>query len=190
MIIGLCGKKRVGKDTVADYLVNKYGFVKYSFSQPIKEVAKIMFDFSDEQLYGDLKENEDPRWGISPRHFFQNFGTEYMQYIFPTHFPNSTKTIPNKCFWVKRFMIWYYKEKEKDPNIKVVIADVRFVHEFNSLKKINAYLIKIENDNISNLDTHCSENELNELKKEDYSYIIHNNKSVTELYSEIDKLIK
>ena len=30
MIIGLCGKKRVGKDTVADYLVNKYGFVKYS----------------------------------------------------------------------------------------------------------------------------------------------------------------
>ena len=68
-------KKRVGKDTVADYLVNKYGFVKYSFGQPIKEVAKIMFDFSDEQLNGDLKEAVDIRWGISPRQFFQDFGS-------------------------------------------------------------------------------------------------------------------
>lgn len=190
MIIGLCGKKRVGKDTVADYLVNKYDFVKYSFGQPIKEVAKIMFDFSDEQLNGDLKEVVDIRWGISPRQFFQDFGTEYMQYIFPEHFPNSKKVVPNKCFWVKRFIIWYQKEKEKNPNIKVVIADVRFKHEVDVLKKMKAYLMKIENNRIYNLDTHSSENELNELKKDDYNYIIHNNTSVDTLYENIDTIIR
>lgn len=190
MIIGLCGKKRVGKDTVAGYLVNKYGFVKYSFGQPIKEVAKIMFDFSDEQLNGNLKEKIDPRWGISPRQFFQNFGTEYMQYIFPEHFPDSLKVVPEKCFWVQRFVIWYNNEKKKNPDINVVIADVRFKHEIQVLKTMKSYLIKIDNNRINNLDEHNSENELNELKKDDYNYIIHNNTSIDNLYKNIDTIIR
>ena len=37
MIIGLSGYAQVGKDTVANYLVEKYGFVKVSFADPIRE---------------------------------------------------------------------------------------------------------------------------------------------------------
>jgi hypothetical protein len=35
--IGLSGWARSGKDTVADYLVNKYEYEKVSFSTPMKE---------------------------------------------------------------------------------------------------------------------------------------------------------
>ena len=56
MIIGILGQKRNGKDTCADYLVEHYNFTKVSFADPIKQILKIMFDFNDEQLYGDKKE--------------------------------------------------------------------------------------------------------------------------------------
>ena len=77
-IIGLSGYKGSGKDTVADFLCEKYGFIKYGFADPIKEIAKIMFDFSEDET---LKEVVDERWGISPREFYQKFGTEYGQFI-------------------------------------------------------------------------------------------------------------
>ena len=73
MIIGLSGKKRVGKDTVADYLVSKYGFIKYSFADPIKAVAKILFGFSENQLYGNNKEEIDRLENLYSWHFVNNF---------------------------------------------------------------------------------------------------------------------
>ena len=56
MIIGLSGKKGSGKDTIAEYLCVQYGFINYGFGDPIKEIGRIMFDFTDEQLYGNKKE--------------------------------------------------------------------------------------------------------------------------------------
>ena len=53
--IGLLGQKGSGKDTLADYLVNNKGFVKYSFATPVKNISKILFNLSYEQLYGNLK---------------------------------------------------------------------------------------------------------------------------------------
>ena len=55
MIIGIYGKKRSGKDTIANFLCEKYGFIKYGFGDPIKDIAKIMFGFTEEQLYGSKK---------------------------------------------------------------------------------------------------------------------------------------
>ena len=54
MIIALNGKKGSGKDTMAKYMCEKFGFVNYGFADPIKEVGRILFDFTDEQLDGLL----------------------------------------------------------------------------------------------------------------------------------------
>ena len=59
MIIALNGKKGSGKDTMANYMCEKLGFVNYGFADPIKEVGRILFDFTDEQLDGCYKEVED-----------------------------------------------------------------------------------------------------------------------------------
>lgn len=40
MLIGISGKREVGKDTVADYLVEKYGFVKVPFALRLKYMAR------------------------------------------------------------------------------------------------------------------------------------------------------
>jgi len=67
MIIGVCGFAGSGKDTFADHLVAHHGFNKVSFAFPLKEAARIAFDFSDEQLYGpsSFREEEDTRYLFS-----------------------------------------------------------------------------------------------------------------------------
>ena len=59
MIIAVIGKKRSGKDTLANYLVKNYNFKKYGFGDPVKEICKLMFGFSQEQIDTDLKEEQD-----------------------------------------------------------------------------------------------------------------------------------
>ena len=78
--IGLLGNKGCGKDTLADYLVKDKNFIKYSFANPIKEIAKHLFNLSDEQLNGSHKETIDNRWNLSPRIILQRLGTEFGQY--------------------------------------------------------------------------------------------------------------
>ena len=184
MIIGICGKKRCGKDTIADILVNTYNFEKYAFGDPIKKIAQIIFNFSEEQLYGDKKEEKDEYWGISPREFFQKFGTDYAQYYFNNQFPNLLKENPRNL-WVEVFQKWYMTEKEKNPNLKVVISDVRFIHEIQKIKSLGGYVIKVER-NLNNIDDHISEIEMDIIPEDTFNLVIENKGTKEDLF----KIIK
>ena len=85
MIIGVLGKKRSGKDTTGDYLVANKNFVKYSFANPIKRGAMELFGFTEDQVFGDAKDEIDPTWGITPRLVLQIMGTEVFQYDMPKY---------------------------------------------------------------------------------------------------------
>lgn len=67
-------KAQSGKSTTAKYLEKEYGATLLSISRPIKKIVQAMFDFSDEQTWGDLKEVVDERWGITPRKPMQDLG--------------------------------------------------------------------------------------------------------------------
>ena len=61
-LIGLAGPARVGKDTVADYLVEERGFIKFSFSDALyAEVSKAFNIPIDTLMRADLKE-EPTQW--------------------------------------------------------------------------------------------------------------------------------
>jgi adenylate kinase family enzyme len=75
-IIGLTGKAGVGKDTVADHLVKEYGFVKYSFAKPLKDMLKVIGVDCDNR---ETKELPHPTFGVSPRSMAQTIGTEWMR---------------------------------------------------------------------------------------------------------------
>ena len=55
--------------------------------------------------------------------------------------------------------------------MKVVISDVRFVHEFNFIKEKGGYILKVFRD-LDIVDNHLSETELDELSVDEYNYII------------------
>ena len=85
---------------------------------------------------------------------------------------------------MKRFWVWYCKEFEKNPDLKVVVSDIRFRHEFNFIKEKEGYIIKIERD-LTKKDSHISENELEEISLGEYNFILYNNGSKEELFKKV-----
>ncbi len=191
VIIGICGQKQHGKDTIADYLVKNYSFTKMSFAQPIKDMCRQLFSFNDEQLSGSLKETIDETWGFTPRQAFQFIGTD----IFRDQFHKLSPTIGED--------IWAFKLKfEMDKIINdhdrehkhICIADVRFDNEIDMLreyakeKNVQCKIIHVHRQGVSNelIDLHCSEHQ-NIFNKVD-SFII--NTTLPLLYSNIDGIVK
>jgi hypothetical protein len=136
-IIGFLAKRRRGKDTLADYLVSHHGFRKDSFANPLKEACRILFGFTDEQLYGNEKEKVDPRWGVEPRVVLQFVGTEIVRDQFHKILPDI-----GKDFWLKSFKL-RYEEGLKKGIENVVIADVRFQNEVDLIHSLGGKVYKI-----------------------------------------------
>lgn len=128
MIIGLQGAAGSGKDTAAAGLI---GFYPLAFAKPLKDGAKPLFDLTDEQLYGKLKEKPDPRWEVSPREIMQYLGDHCRDYN------------PNFFLTHMRSRI----EKAQAQGIKnIVITDVRYDNEAQLIKSLGGTVVKIERD--------------------------------------------
>lgn len=175
-VIAICGKKRCGKDTVANILCNLYGYENIKIAQGLKDMLKTLFQFSDEQLETDSKDHVDMRWGISPRSAMQFMGTEVMQFEIQKILPDI-----GRKFWIKRTLDII----NQNPHKKYVISDLRFLHEFDELKKINAFIMCVDRSNNIEEDTHSSETEFKNIP---YDVIIYNNSTFKHLQDTINTL--
>jgi dephospho-CoA kinase len=175
VLIGLLGKKHSGKDTSAEILINKHNFTKLAFADPLKNICKELFGFSDYQLYND-KETIDEYWNISPRNALQYLGTDVFR-------NNINKLLPNITdnFWV---MLLENKYKKIKGN--VIITDVRFQNEVDMIHKNGGFVIKI-NRNTNNIDNHDSEKYIDSIIN--YDYVIDNNDSIENLFKNITNII-
>jgi hypothetical protein len=182
-LVGLLGKKQSGKDTIAEHLVEEYGFVRYAFADPIKEACQVIFGFNSEQCWGNQKEVVDPYWNITPRKIFQIFGTELFQFELPKHAPELADI--GRTFWAYRFARWYEQQITKTPELKVVITDVRFPFEAELVNKLGGIVVKINRPNLDHTDMHASEVEMETIP---YKYLIDNNSTLEDLKVKVDKL--
>ena len=187
-LILLVGKKGSGKDTIADYLVTK-NWIKLSFGDCLKNALKILFDFSDDQLWGNKKEKIDDQWEITPRYLLQTLGTDFLRDFLgdKINLEITVNTKKYKCsYHIKRLHQQVIKLLDQGKN--VVIADTRFQDEINWGKLLNGKIIKInrpiKKDN--KFSNHKSEN-IKILKYIDFE--ITNNMSKKVLYQKIKKLL-
>ena len=166
MLIGISGKQRSGKDTVAKYLDNKYGFIRVSFANPLKRLAIDYFGLTPKDVYVRKPDNV--------RKFLQELG-------------RLGRSI-DKDFWVKKALSKY------NENELWVVSDVRYKNEAEAVKNLEGILIRIEADRDIRLQRGplAYENDLSETDLDDYSfdYVIQNNGSIKELYKKIDKIMK
>jgi len=150
----------------------------------------MMFNFTDDQISTDLKDNIDPRWGISPREIFQVFGTDFAQFILPEKLPELTKKIPYRGFWIQRFKLWYNSITSLQPNINIVVSDVRFIHEYNCIKDLNGLFIEISRICVEKDLIHSSENEIESFKDKKIDLRIKNNDSKIDLFKKMRNFIE
>lgn len=80
LMIGLTGKRNVGKTTVAKLLAEEYGFERIHAFSAGKEAAERWFDVIGgdgwRMVYGDLKDKPSDvlPGGVAPRYFLEKFG--------------------------------------------------------------------------------------------------------------------
>ena len=174
MLIGFSGKKGSGKSYFANYLVNNKLFIKLSFASPLKEITKILFNLSDEDVKDPIKkELINPKFNASPRELMQWLGTDIMREEFNKKFNYSGS-------------IWIDSVKDKvktllDNNKDVVIDDVRFQNEVDMIHSLGGIVINLHNDLDDTLNnstsTHSSENQ-----KLTFNYEFVNDKSYSNTY--------
>ena len=180
-IIGIIGKKGSGKDTVGDYLIEEYNYVRFAFGDKVKDVARTLFNFSETQLYGNQKDTIDKRYGLKPRHVFQRLGTEFGQFDIHQLFPEINDKIALRSFWTIAFKEFC----QKNPDKNIVVTDVRFRHECQVITEMGGEFVKIKRNGLPE-DIHLSETELSNIK---FERVLDNNFERVDLYSQIDILI-
>jgi len=137
MLIAISGKAGSGKTAAAQHLRDNYGFTVRSFAYPLKEACRIIFSFSETQLYGtqEQKLEIDPRWGCSARRCLQYVGTDLLRDQMETIMPCIGEDI-----WIRSFQEWY---SNQPPGTNVVIDDVRFQNEVDAIHKMGGLVISI-----------------------------------------------
>jgi hypothetical protein len=151
-LIGLGYRRGSGKDLVADTIVDKIGeemATKLPWAGPLKDAVKILFGWDDVHVHGDLKEEHDGYWQMTPRHALQHVGTD----LFRNWVPD---------FWLKANTrkIMY----ELDHGRTVIVPDCRFENEVRAIKRMGGEVWLIDRptnvDHEENVDGHASETEL------------------------------
>lgn len=177
MIIGLSGYAQVGKDTVANHLVEQYGFVKVSFADPIREALyKLNPVIQYHNLFPRLATVVDALgWEGAKaasediRRLLQRFGTEIGREMF------------GKDFWVNQGLL---RAKEHE---NVVFADTRFMNEANAIRANDGQVWRINKPGHKPVNDHPSETALDHYR---FDWTIPNMTTVEELHNLVDTIMQ
>lgn len=146
-ILGLCGYKGVGKDSVAECVTAVHPGVRLiALADPIKDAVRSWFDMPG--VYGDssLREQEDRRYPhrfedgregyLTPRYVLQQLGTEFGRRLYSDVWIDIALRRAMRLASEGRFFA-------HDAVALVVITDVRFVNEARRIREAGGAVWRI-----------------------------------------------
>ena len=152
MIIGLSGYAQSGKDTVANILVEQYGYKRIAFADPIRDLLYEMDPpvpvgaGSEKHTVGLQNYVDVYGWDVAKqnpivRSMLQNLGV------------GARKVFGDK-FWI------YEALSDVAPQDKVVVSDVRFVNEADWIQTFSGQIWRIKRVGTDAVNEHVSESEM------------------------------
>lgn len=163
-----------GKDQVANRLLQKHGFVLMSFADPLKRFLQDVYEFTDEQLWGESEKRTEPdtRYPRPPQHQL----AAYLQQGLPTQYLTPRLALTSlgndwgrECYdatWVdylkrtaKKLMAGGYTYSQQRglqpciyanddpwirPKIKVVVTDCRYFNEALAIREAGGLLVRVK----------------------------------------------
>jgi hypothetical protein len=143
LIIGLAGKKRVGKSTVAERLV-MHGFEQVSFATPLKSMASVLLrslGMTNADIHAAALDKEAvlPVLGVSYRSLLQTLGTDWGRTVHPR-------------IWL---LCAEHRLAELDQR-NVIFDDVRFDNEAELIRDRGGLIIHLIR-HTGEMDKHASE---------------------------------
>lgn len=177
VLIGIHGKPRAGKDTLAKYLCEKYKLVQYGPSFPVKRATAAVFNVPEENFWKDeLKETYNEFWNMTYREMAQKVGKE------------SSRDVFGEDFWMRHVALVY---EQLDPawHNGMLLADIRYENEVKWVQSQGGIVIFVTRDN---RDYVANENHPAEhgLSLELADVVIPNNHTIQDLYDNADMFVE
>lgn len=169
-IIGLSGRARCGKDTVARFLIaDGHASYQYSLADPIRAMlfAGLGVDMRD-PYWQERKEEVIPAFGKSPRQLMQTLGTEW------------GRLQVKDDLWLVLAQDRLYRD---GPGM--VVADVRFDNEAAFVRRMGGVIVHVRRDNTPDVAAHASESGI---VQEPSDKILYNNGTLETLQRDVREL--
>ena len=128
LIIGIMGRSRVGKDSIAEFIINEHPEYKIQrLSAPLKQAVKALYDFTSDQTETNEKEAIDERWNKTPRETIVSLTDYMMAYM-------------GVDFFTKKL---YHLYETKQISQHMIIPDIRYIHDVIEIQKRGGIVIKV-----------------------------------------------
>ncbi len=142
-ILGLVGFAGAGKDSVANSLVDNYGYARDSFAAPLKDATSAIFGWPRELLEGDtsesraFRETTDIFWSnklgiqdLTPRKALQLLGTDVIRDNF------------SENIWLSSIE-YRIRTQHMNSGKKIVITDARFPNELKLIHNLGGKIARV-----------------------------------------------
>lgn len=177
ILIGVTGFAQVGKDSITNYLVENYGFVRVGFADEVRRCLYILNPYikDAEQFLRELV--DEIGWEYAKKYeevrgLLQRMGTDVGREIFGES-------------------VWIVKAESKLEGLgRVVISDVRFENEAEFVRWADfnkTAVIRASRPEILSINDHVSDKGLS---SEYWDYELINDGSLEDLYKKIDQLME
>jgi len=147
VIIGLTGYASSGKDSIAHVLINKYGFERVAFADPIRDLLYELNPKVDFEVDGGS-------WDI--RYLVDNYGWDEakqsleVRRLLQTLGVGARNTIDEEIWVIKAL-------RTMSGNGNYVVTDVRFENEIIALRNLRAQIWRVERPGVTAVNDHISE---------------------------------
>lgn len=169
-LIGLIGKARAGKDTFARALVERHGFKRYAFADPLKRSILHLDPYIPATpMPGDPA----PIRPIRLSHYVEAMGWELakdnpeVRRLLQDHGVSIREHVDGLA-WVTATMTPVAKTRAD--GTPVVITDVRFPNEVEAIREAGGQLVRIWRPGQPDTGGHVSENALNDYRADHTVY--------------------
>lgn len=208
MIIGVSGRARSGKDTIAKIMIDKFGFKKISFADSLKEIASDAFEIPLNYFHDDDKKDSPFPMPIlvTEQHLerlvknllaagcdiTQNQVNELnskglgLSFVSPRQLLQIVGT--DLCRGTLGNTVWIdiFKRKVSVAEGNFIVPDVRFLNERSAIKELKGYNFLIIRPGLPPIAESAHESELLGISKELIDTVILNDSTVNSLQMEIE----
>jgi hypothetical protein len=161
-VIGIHGLSRVGKDTVANFIISKYFGYRYGLADPIKAMLSAGLGIHmDAPYWSSRKEEIIPALGKSPRQMMQTLGTEWGRQLVHTN------------LWVT-----LARDQLLRRGPGMIVSDIRFENEATWVRDIGGVIIHVVRGDAPAVSKHLSENSI---VRDPQDRVLLNNSSLEDL---------
>lgn len=214
-VVGLGGLLASGKDTVADHLVNHYGFAKMGMSDVLHEMMLVLNpyipvtneEFGDDKRWDRLHKALDGGTGFEPLstsggwHIQYKALTKTLGYVDAKEIKGYRAILQTFGTEVGRDMIdpniWVKLAQNRilavaDKGTPVVLTATRFPNEIQMMERLDGLTLWVDrpqddDGKVSEVASHASENSVS---ADDFDFVMVNNGTLQDLYAKVDTWVE